>query len=184
MEWDLYISGTGGQGIQLAAKILGLAAMADGCEVMLTSEYGGEMRGGPSRASISIARGAMHALPVLASAGSAIAMHHLHWARTADRLRKGALILADTATAKEIALDASWKLVPVPASDIAREAGNIMAACMAIMSAYAALTHIVDADALIAAMKSLVPAYRRQHLEVNEFAIRAGYDWAQTRAAA
>jgi hypothetical protein len=26
-------------------------------------------------------------------------------------------------------------------------------------------------------MKALVPAYRRQHLEVNERAIRAGYLW-------
>jgi hypothetical protein len=55
---------------------------------------------------------------------------------------------------------------------------------MTIVSAYAAINHIVDADALVAAMKQNVPAYRRQHLQVNESAIRAGYQWAQARAAA
>jgi 2-oxoglutarate ferredoxin oxidoreductase subunit gamma len=142
------------------------------------------MRGGPSRASVVIARGAMRALPVLASAGSAIAMHHLHWARTADRLRPGALVLIDSSTAKEIPVDPNWKLVSVPASEIAGQAGNIMAACMTIVSAYAALTGIAGSDGLVAAMKELVPAYRRQHVQVNEAAIRAGYQWAQTRAAA
>ena len=184
MEWDLYISGTGGQGIQLAAKTLGLAAMAEGCEVMLTSEYGGEMRGGPSRASVVITRGKMQALPVLASAGSAIAMHHLHWARTAERLRRGALVLVDAATAKEIAPDPNWKFLSVPATEIASEAGNMMAGCMTIVSAYAALNQIVDVEGFVAAMKTVVPAYRRQHVQVNESAIRAGYQWAQKKAAA
>jgi 2-oxoglutarate ferredoxin oxidoreductase subunit gamma len=183
LELDLYISGTGGQGIQLASKTLGTAAMADSYDVMLTSEYGGEMRGGFSRASVVITGGEMRALPVLPSAGYAIAMHHLDWNKTAERLRKGALVLIDDVVGKDVATDPSWRVVHVPASKIATEAGNIMAACMTMISAYAALNRLVAADVLVEGMKSLVPAYRRQHLEVNERAIRAGYRWGEDYAA-
>jgi 2-oxoglutarate ferredoxin oxidoreductase subunit gamma len=182
LELDLYISGIGGQGIQLASKVLGTAAMAE-YEVMLTSEFGGEMRGGPSRSAVVITDGEMRALPVLASAGSAIAMHHLEWAKTADRLRKGSLVLIDSEVGKDVATDASWNVVHVPASKIATDAGNIMSACMAIVSTYAALNRLLNADALVEGMKTLVPAYRRQHLEVNERAIRAGYLWGEEHLA-
>ena len=40
------------------------------------------------------------------------------------------------------------------------------------------LTGIVEVESLIAAMKQLVPAYRRQHVETNERALRAGADAA------
>jgi 2-oxoglutarate ferredoxin oxidoreductase subunit gamma len=183
LELDLYITGTGGQGIQLASTTLGTAAMGAGYDVMLTSEYGGEMRGGFSRASVVVTGGEMVALPVLPSAGSAIAMHHLDWNKTAERLRKGALVLIDDVVGKDVAVDANWKVVYVPAGKIATEAGNLMAACMTMISVYAALNNLVNADVLVDAMKTLVPAYRRQHLEVNERAINAGYRWGAEYAA-
>jgi len=45
MEHEIYLSGVGGQGIQLAAKTLALAAMRGRRQVMLNAFYGFEMRG-------------------------------------------------------------------------------------------------------------------------------------------
>ena len=47
---------------------------------------------------------------------------------------------------------------------------------MVIVGAYAAVTGLVGLDALVAGMRESVPAYRRQHLERNEAALRVGAD--------
>ena len=43
---DAILTGIGGQGVQLCAKVLAQACVADGHHVMLSSCFGGEMRGG------------------------------------------------------------------------------------------------------------------------------------------
>ena len=52
-----------------------------------------------------------------------------------------------------------------------------------LVAAYAGITELVAIDSLVDAMRATVPAYRRQHLEANERALRAGYA-AAPRAAA
>lgn len=173
MDIDLFISGVGGQGIQLLSKTLALAAMSEGKMVMLSSEYGSEMRGGSSRATLVVGSGARDALPVLSSAGYAIALHHLFWEQTAARLRPGALVLADSMVAGQLpAIDADLKAVP--STQIAVEAGNSLASSLAMAGAFAVLTRLASTEALVAAMRELVPAYRSQHIETNERAIRGG----------
>ena len=48
MEREVIITGIGGQGIQLMAKVLAQAANRAGKQVMLFGIYGGMMRGGSS----------------------------------------------------------------------------------------------------------------------------------------
>ncbi len=69
------VTGIGGQGIQLLAKTLALAATHEGHHAMLSADYGGEMRGGPSKASVVVGAEPLRSLPVLASAWSAIIAH-------------------------------------------------------------------------------------------------------------
>ena len=49
--------------------------------------------------------------------------------------------------------------------------------------AYARITGVVGLDALIGGMQEAVPSYRRQHLENNEKALRAGFDAAPAAVA-
>ena len=55
IEREILWTGIGGQGVQLAAKILALAATRDGREVMSLGTYGGTMRGGNTDATVVIA---------------------------------------------------------------------------------------------------------------------------------
>ena len=52
MEREVIITGIGGQGIQLMAKVLAQAAHDEGRNVMLFGIYMGMMRGGPSDSTI------------------------------------------------------------------------------------------------------------------------------------
>lgn len=174
MELDLFISGIGGQGIQLIGKTLALAAINDGRHVMLAGEYGGHMRGGSSIGTVVIGNRPLQALPILPHAGTAIAMSHMFWDRIGPRLRPGALLLAEESCAAQIPDTDGHRLVPFPALRIATEQGNRMAAGMAILGGFAALTEAVSIDSVVAAMAEQIPSYRRQHIETNEKAIRAG----------
>lgn len=174
METELYVSGIGGQGIQLVCKTLALAATLERRHAMLSAEYGGQMRGGSSRGTVVVGSGPLRALPVVAQACSAIALHTFEWEHVATRLRADSLIVAEAGIAEQLADAKRHRLIAIPAAQLAREAGNAMAAGMALMGAYNAITGIVSLDSLVAAMTQLLPPYRRQHIEINARALRLG----------
>ena len=49
---NVIFTGIGGQGVQLCSKVLANAAVAAGRHVMLSSYFGGEMRGGRTEATV------------------------------------------------------------------------------------------------------------------------------------
>ena len=55
MEREVLLSGIGGQGVQLAAQVLAVAAVDEGRDVQLFGSYGGMMRGGNTDATLVLA---------------------------------------------------------------------------------------------------------------------------------
>lgn len=179
MQREVLLSGIGGQGIQLCAKALALAATGDGHQALLSSHYGGEMRGGQTEASVVIADVGLRSVPIIPEAWSAFVMHPRYWPGVAERLRPGAVVVADAGVADAVDLDEGAgpeprRLFAVPASDIAGELGAPMSAGFVLLGAYGTITGLVSTDALVAAMRELVPPYRTQHIAANEAALRAG----------
>jgi Pyruvate/2-oxoacid:ferredoxin oxidoreductase gamma subunit len=174
VEWELYMAGIGGQGIQLMAKVLALAGMAEQRHAMVTAEYGYTMRGGSSLATVVLGNAPLRALPVIAQGRSALIMHHAFWDAPRKRLRPGSLLVADAAIAEQLPAMPEHTLITVPATRIAIDIGNPMVAGLALLSAYATITGLVHTESLVDAMKQVVPSYRRQHVETNERALREG----------
>jgi 2-oxoglutarate ferredoxin oxidoreductase subunit gamma len=174
VQREVLLTGIGGQGVQLAAKTLAMAATAEGRQVMMSSHYGGEMRGGQTEASVVVADGDLQSVPILESAWSACVMHGNYWPGVRDRLRPGGVVVFNSSVIDELPDLGDISAWPVPAGDLALEAGSAMSAGFVLLAAYAALTQLVWPDALVAAMRELVPPYRTQHLAVNEAALRAG----------
>jgi 2-oxoglutarate ferredoxin oxidoreductase subunit gamma len=173
LQREVLLTGIGGQGVQLAAKTLAMAATAEGRQVMMSSHYGGEMRGGQTEASVVVADETLRAVPILESVWSAFVMHSRYWPGVAARLRPGGVVVTNSNVAGDIP-EGDYRLVPVAAGDVAADVGSAMSAGFVLLGAYATVTGLVAVDSLVAAMKDLVPAYRTQHLAVNEAALRAG----------
>lgn len=173
MRDEVIITGIGGQGIQLMAKTLALAATRGGLHAMLTSDVGGEMRGGPSQASVVVDDEGLRALPILPSTKSAVVMHHKHSAFALSRLVPGGLVLVNSSVADPAAIHDA-QVIAVPALEIARAADAPNAAGFVMLGAYATLRRIVDVAALGEAMRELVPPYRAQHVAANLRALEAG----------
>ena len=169
------MTGIGGQGVQLAAQILARAAVAEGREVMLFGTYGGMMRGGNTDASLVVGDGPIETPPTIAQAWSAVVMHHEYWEPVQQRLRPNALVLVNT-TVFDLSVDWSpYRLVEVPASDVAVDVGSVQAASMVMIGAYAAATGVVKLGSLIEAVERSLPSYRAQHRARNVTALEKGY---------
>ena len=173
MRDDVIITGIGGQGIQLMAKTLALAATVSGLHAMLTSDVGGEMRGGPSQASVVVDDEGLRALPILPAAGAVVLMHHKHSEFALGRLVPGGLALVNSSVADPAAISDA-EVIAVPALDIARAADAPNAAGFVMLGAYATLRRIVGVEILGDAMRELVPPYRAQHVAANLRALEAG----------
>jgi 2-oxoglutarate ferredoxin oxidoreductase subunit gamma len=174
LQKEVVLTGIGGQGVQLAAKTLAMAATAEGRQVMMSSHYGGEMRGGQTEASVVVSDGALRPVPILESSWSAFVMHPRYWPGVESRLRPGGVAVFNRNVADELETAKRLELVGVDAGDIAGELGAPMAAGFVLLGAYAEFTGMAGVDSLVAAMKELVPPYRTQHIANNEAALRAG----------
>jgi 2-oxoglutarate ferredoxin oxidoreductase subunit gamma len=174
VEREVIVTGVGGQGIQLLAKTLALAATREGRHAMLAADYGGEMRGGPSKASVVVGDEPLRALPVLPSAWSAILAHHRFSEPVLARLRPGGPVVANVPLVDPESLRPDLRVFTVDAAAVAKAAGAPQALGFVLLGAYNAVTGMVSADALTAAMEELLPPYRRQHAPANARALAAG----------
>jgi 2-oxoglutarate ferredoxin oxidoreductase subunit gamma len=177
LERELLVTGIGGQGVQLAAQVLARGATIEGSHVMLFGVYAGAMRGMNTDATVVIGDGPLRSPPLVSHTWSAIGMHDKFWAPVARKLRDGALVLVNDATF-ETGIDRDrYRVVRVPATDLADDLGNPLGGSMVMAGAYAALSGLVGLDALLDGMRASIPPYRQQHIAANETAIRAGHAW-------
>jgi Pyruvate/2-oxoacid:ferredoxin oxidoreductase gamma subunit len=173
-EREVLLTGIGGQGVQLAAQVLARGAVLEGRDVLLFGVYGGAMRGMNTDGTVVVGDGPIQSPPLLSTTWSAIAMHDRYWAPIAPKVRDGGVVVVNDTTFGGDLDDARYHAYRVRATELAAQVGDELAASMVIVGAYAAVTGLVGLDALVAGMRESVPAYRRQHLERNEAALRIG----------
>jgi Pyruvate/2-oxoacid:ferredoxin oxidoreductase gamma subunit len=183
VERELMVTGIGGQGVQLAARVVAGAALLEGREVQLFGSYGGMMRGGETEATVIVGDGPIEAPPTIGRTWSAIVMHHEYWQPTQRRLVPGSVVLLNSTVFAEPLDRDAFVVVDVPASATAADLGNVMAASMVMAGAYAAATELVGLPALEEAVGEALPSYRRQHRELNVRALQAGFELAPRRIA-
>jgi len=185
------MTGIGGQGIQLAARVLAQGAIAEGREVQLFGSYGGMMRGGSTEATLVVADRPVLSPPTIGTTWSAILMHHAYAQPTLARLGPGSVVVVNTSVFEGPRQRPDCVVVDVAATDTALELGNMMVASMVMLGAYAAVTGLVTIGGLLDAVAASLPSYRTQHGELNRTALQVGYDrapvglapaWAEIRA--
>lgn len=175
MEREILLSGIGGQGIQLAAKSLAVAAMREGCRVLMFGTYGGEMRGGDTDAVVVLGAGSLLTPPVVDFAWAGIAMHPTGWPGMARKLRPGGLVLINSSVfERSVAYDGT--VLPLAATGMATAAGMQQAGSMVALGAFAAATGVVKIETLHAVAEEVLPAYRRQFAAANRRALTIGYE--------
>jgi Pyruvate/2-oxoacid:ferredoxin oxidoreductase gamma subunit len=176
LEKEIFFSGIGGQGVQLAARTLALAAVAEGREVLVFGTYGGSMRGGPTDSTIVIGDGPLLTPPIVDSASLLLLMHHHSWQEIKPKMKADATVLVDSSVFRGELDFSGGRVVEIAASGLATEMGIARSASMLALGAFAALTGAVGLEALLEASATVLPSYRSQHVAANDRALRTGYD--------
>ncbi len=154
---EIRLSGFGGQGIILAAYILGkAAALHDHRHATMTQNYGPESRGGACSGQVIISDAPV-SYPHLTRPHVVVAMSQEAYAKYSGDLWDGGLLLIDEDL---VQLDRTRheRFYAIPATRIAeRELGRKMVANIVMLGFLAALDHSVSADALRQAVRESVP---------------------------
>jgi Pyruvate/2-oxoacid:ferredoxin oxidoreductase gamma subunit len=183
VEREVLFTGIGGQGVQLAAQVLAQAAVLEDRHVMLLGTYGGTMRGGSTDATLVVADAPISTPPIVSRAWAALAMHPQFFAPLQAKLRPRAVVVRNASLFKQALDGDAHRIFDVEATSRATELGSPVVGAMLLIGAFARITGIVGQGSLQAAMRACVPSYRRQHLELNEQALRAGFASAPGDAA-
>jgi len=177
---EIRLSGSGGQGIILAATLLADAAVATGREVIATQSYGPEARGGASKAEVIVADAEID-FPEVTAPSVTVCLSQEAFDAYADLTVPGGLVVYDDHLVKPAPLP-ERRVVGLPFTRLAEEElGKAIAANIVMLGALQELSGVIDAEPLADAVRRRLPA---KIVELNLEALRLGHDQAVQAASA
>jgi len=166
--------GLGGQGVQLAAKLLADAAMREGRHVMMFGLFQGMIRGGSSESTVVVGDAEIVAPPIVPSVWGVLALHGDGLAKLAPKIERGGVLVRNADVVHAAPAWDGVRDVPVPAGALAKAAGQPLGAGMVALGVFAAATGLVRVESLVAALETVLPSHRRRHAAGNRACLEAG----------
>jgi len=115
MEREIVVTGIGGQGVQLIAKLLAQAAVREGRQVMTFGMFMGTIRGGSSESTVVVADADIQSPPIVPRIWAIVAMHGAALPKLAAKVRPGGVLLYNRSLMPEPAGWEGARLISVPA---------------------------------------------------------------------
>jgi 2-oxoglutarate ferredoxin oxidoreductase subunit gamma len=173
-RYEIRLSGSGGQGIIMAAIVLAEACgVYDGKHVCQTQSYGPEARGGTSKSEVVISSQAID-YPRATKLDLLLAMNQASCDTYFGDLKPDGLLVVDDTFVDQLPTS---RAIAIPFTQIAREeVGKALAANMVALGAVGYLTEVVKLKSLETALKARVP---RGTDKMNLKAFRAGVSAAK-----
>lgn len=173
-NYEIRLSGSGGQGLILASIILARAAVIDKRYVTQTQSYGPESRGGSSRADVIISNREIY-FPEAMNFNCLMALTQEACDKYLFDLRENGTLIVDTTYVKNIALAAD-NTFELPFTDIAIERlGSSISTNILALGFLVRVTKVVNEDSLAQSLKeSVKPAF----IDLNLKALQIGFDLA------
>jgi len=175
-RFEIRIAGMGGQGIIMAAVMIGRAAsIFGGKNVTLTQSYGPESRGGACKAEVIVSDERID-YPKVRQANLVAIMSEEAYQKNMPSSNGETTIIIDPDMVEEDQSHKSTRIFHVPATRIAEGLGKRIVANMVMVGAIVALTDILDIGAVEKAIAKYTPR-GTEKLNVNAF--KSGYDLAR-----
>jgi Pyruvate/2-oxoacid:ferredoxin oxidoreductase gamma subunit len=182
VERAVIMTGVGGQGIQLIAKLLAQAAMREGRQVMMFGLFMGTIRGGSSESTVVIADREIVAPPIIPATWGVLAMHPAGLPALEKKARPGGVLLVNANLVPRAPAWEGVQQIAVPATDLAKAMGQVMGAGMVALGAFAGATGIVSIASLDAALADVLPPHRRKNIDANRLCIARGAEYVAAEA--
>jgi len=168
---EIRFSGSGGQGILLAAAIVAEGAAALGKQVVQTQTYGPEARGGASKAEVIISDEDID-YPEVQHPDISLVLSQAAYLKYAADTRPGGLLVFDSGLVETAATSDGMVLRGLPFTQAAtEELGKKVVTNIVAIGAFVALSGVLPADGVEQAVLNRVPTRFR---DLNEQAFRLG----------
>ena len=166
---EIRFSGSGGQGLILAARILSSALVSEGRNVAQSQSYEPVSRGGLSRSDLVVSDGEAD-FPLGSKLGFLLVLDTAAAEASTDLLDESSVVLVDS----ELVTDppvGDFKTHSLPFTETARKLGNKRVANIVALGALAGSSNICGAESLDAAVRAMTPA---KFSDLNMEALAAG----------
>lgn len=178
-RFEIRIAGLGGQGVILAALVLGKAAALFGRrKACQTQSYGPESRGSACKAEVIIADEDIDH-PKVERPDALVVMSQEAFQENIGDLKENGTLILDPDMVPGAKLE-GMRAYAVPATRLAEELGNKLVANMVMVGATLAATDILDPTA---AEKAIMISVPRGTGELNIAAFRRGYHFPKKHQA-
>jgi 2-oxoglutarate ferredoxin oxidoreductase subunit gamma len=169
---EIRISGFGGQGVIRCGYIIGkTAALFDSKHATLTQSFGPEARGSACSAQIIVDDDPVR-YPYLTTPDTVVAMSQEAFDKFGSDITPDGTLMIDDDLVKPEEPPTGCRVYAIPATRIAEELGNRIAANIVMLGFFTAVTNIISVEAARRALPSSVPP---RFLELNEKAFEEGY---------
>ena len=154
---ELRISGFGGQGVMLAANIIGkAAAIFEGDYATMTESYGPEARGGASSAQLVLSNEPV-LYPYVESPDVLIALSQEAFSRFSPGIKRGGILIVEADMVKVSGIAEDIQVFSIPATRLAEELGRKIVLNVVMVGFFAAITGLISEDAYRKAIADCVP---------------------------
>jgi indolepyruvate ferredoxin oxidoreductase, beta subunit len=190
MTYDVLIVGVGGQGVLLASRVIGEAAMREGQEVVMSEVHGMAQRGGSVSAVVRFGKGVLSPLVPKAGADLILGFEPVETYRALPYAKQGTVVVTDVDRIVPMTVTggsekypevqellsamrrSGLEVVSFDATQAAEEAGARVTVNSVLIGAVSTLRGFpIPQDTLREALLSSVPSKARQ---VNERAFELG----------
>jgi len=130
-EFEIRLSGSGGQGLILSARILAAALVAEGLNVAQSQSYEPTSRGGMSRSDLVVSDGVVD-YPLVTALDYVVIMDQVAARASTDLIKPDAVVVVDSTRVEE-SPPGKFNHFSFPLTEMARKLGNIRIANMIAM---------------------------------------------------
>jgi 2-oxoglutarate ferredoxin oxidoreductase subunit gamma len=171
---EIRIAGFGGQGVILAAVVIGKAeALYHGGYATMTQSFGPEARGGSSSAQVILSSDPI-LYPYVSHADILVVMSQEAYTKFGRQLKPGGILITEQDLVQVGEVANGVRMYGVPATRLAEDLGRKMVLNIVMVGFFGAVTKLLDADALRKAVAdSVPPAFQKLNLQ----AFDKGYEY-------
>ena len=173
MHEEIIISGFGGQGTLFAGQLLAYASMESGHQVTWYPSYGPEMRGGMARCTVILSDEEIGS-PLTEAPSVALVLNLPSMEGFEPLVKPGGILVVNESLIPVKSERTDIRIAYVPATDIAKELGNVRMANVVGLGAMVQMMGIPTLDSIMTALEGHLPARHRRLLPMNREALDRG----------
>jgi 2-oxoglutarate ferredoxin oxidoreductase subunit gamma len=177
---EVRIAGFGGQGVILAAAIIGkAAALYEDAYATMTQSFGPEARGGSSSAQVVLSSEPI-LYPYVTQPDVLVVMSQEAYTRFSPELKPGGVLIIEQDLVRLSGIDHGMRVFGVPATRLAEELGRKVVTNVVMVGFFTAITQLLQPNSVRKAVADSVPASLQK---LNLEAFERGFEYGSRQGA-